>query len=75
MLSNCILKQLSDGALTTKDGKEFHKLTTPSVKIFNNVILNYIFYNLYILPLVWETFSHSSVIKKTKFQLELETQI
>jgi len=31
-LSNLVLKQLSDGALTTKDGKEFHKLTTLSLK-------------------------------------------
>jgi len=31
-LSNLVLKQLSDGASTTKDDKEFHKLTTLSVK-------------------------------------------
>ena len=31
-LSNRVLKQLSDGASTTKDGIEFHKLTTLVVK-------------------------------------------
>jgi len=31
-LSKRILKQLIDGASTTKDGKEFHKFTTLSVK-------------------------------------------
>jgi len=41
-LSNLVLKQLSDGASTTKDGKEFYKLTTLSVKIFSNIILEYI---------------------------------
>jgi len=31
-LSNLVLKQLSEGALTTKNDKEFHKLTTLSIK-------------------------------------------
>jgi len=31
-LSNRVLKPVSEGASTTKDGNEFHKLTTLSVK-------------------------------------------
>jgi len=41
-LSNRILKQLTDGASTTKDGKEFHNLTTLSVRNISNIILEYI---------------------------------
>ena len=52
-LSNRVLKQLSDSASTTKDGNEFHKLTTLSVKKY--FLISYLktfFCNLYILPLV-----------------------
>ena len=42
-LYNLVLKQLSKSASTTKDGKEFHKLTTLSAKIFSNIILEYVF--------------------------------
>jgi len=50
-VSISVLKQLSDGVSTTKDGNEFHKLTTLSVKIISNITLENVFCNLYILPL------------------------